>query len=64
MPKRATSDSWPGDDHDRARWTASLTPAQVAELDRRIAADAQHPERAVPWEPVMARILGAKCKPE
>ena len=33
-----------------------LTPEQMAEIDRRIAEHEKHPERAVPWEVVRARL--------
>jgi putative addiction module component (TIGR02574 family) len=35
-----------------------LTPAQQAELDRRIAAHDAAPERGKPWEDVKRRLLG------
>ena len=37
---------------ERSTW--SLTPAQSAELDRRIVEDDAHPEDGIPWEVVKA----------
>jgi putative addiction module component (TIGR02574 family) len=34
----------------------SLTAAQIAEIERRLAEHARNPSRAIPWEEVRARL--------
>jgi putative addiction module component (TIGR02574 family) len=34
----------------------ALTPAQAAELDRRLEAHREHPEAALPWDQVKAEL--------
>ena len=35
----------------------ALTPAQIEELDRRVADADAHPEEGIPWEQVQAELL-------
>ena len=39
-----------------AGYEPALTPAQAAELDRRLEAHRQHPDTAIPWEHLKSEL--------
>lgn len=44
------------EDITRAGYEPTLTPAQAAEIDRRIEEHKQNPQSAIPWEQVKAEL--------
>jgi putative addiction module component (TIGR02574 family) len=44
------------EDITRAGYEPALTPAQAAEIDRRVEEHRQNPQSAIPWEGVKAEL--------